>query len=74
MEAKLRAVWIIVECPNCHKPQVIRKWVGDGEVYNFESVRPYECDLCEQHYEVHLQVKGTPDTKAEIPYKEATNV
>ena len=57
MRAKVIAFWIVVECPHCHKPQVINKWTQNGVVYDFESVRSYECDLCENPYEFRLQVK-----------------
>jgi hypothetical protein len=57
MDAAVRALWIVVECPNCHKPQVINRWVEKGVVYDFKTVRSYECDLCDNPYEFHLQVR-----------------
>ena len=32
MDAKIRVVWLVVECPHCNSPQVIRKHVLDNKV------------------------------------------
>ena len=59
MEAVLHAFWCVVECPNCHKPQVVNKFIHKGEIWNLEAVRPLECDLCGEQYEFRLQVRGS---------------
>lgn len=70
MEARVRAFWIVLECPNCHKPQIINKWVQNGGIIDLGSVRSYECDLCEHPFEYQLQIReigGDPHLASDSP-------
>lgn len=52
-KASLKGLWLIVECPHCHSPQVVNRWIGaEMGMYGFEAVRPRECEQCEQPYDM----------------------
>jgi hypothetical protein len=61
MKASVIAFWVIVECPHCHKPQSVGKWVRDNTVYDFDTAVSHECDLCDNPFEFRLQVEEKLD-------------
>jgi Zn ribbon nucleic-acid-binding protein len=46
MDAKIKGVWLIAECPYCNAPQTINKWVKDNSVLNLLKARYQECTAC----------------------------
>ena len=54
MNAKVRAIWLLVECPYCHAPQVMRKHVMDNTVSSILKMRYEACDECGEGYFVEL--------------------
>ena len=57
MEAKIVSVWLVVECPNCHAPQVVNKYVNKNIVYNLMGKRHLVCDICDGRYFVEIHDK-----------------
>jgi len=56
MRANIKEVWVILECPNCNRPQTASFWVTDNNmVLDLSRLRKMECKFCEHGYE--LQVK-----------------
>lgn len=55
MNAKVRALWLIVECPECHRPQVVHKHVLDNTVVHLLKTRYTTCDNCDKPYFVELK-------------------
>ncbi len=54
MDAKVRGLWLVVECPYCNSPQVMRKHVMDNSVANILKIRYEECDSCGEGFFVKL--------------------
>ena len=54
MNAKVRAIWLLVECPYCQAPQVMRKHVLDNTVACILKRRYEICDECGKGYFVEL--------------------
>ncbi len=46
MDAKIKGLWLIVECPHCLKPQVLHKLVLDNTVDSIMKRRFFECEYC----------------------------
>ena len=54
MDAKVRGIWLLVECPFCNSPQVMRKHVMDSTVACILKKRYEVCDDCGKGYFVTL--------------------
>lgn len=54
MNAKVRGIWLLVECPFCYSPQVMRKHVMDNTVASILKKRYEVCDECGEGYFVEL--------------------
>jgi transcription elongation factor Elf1 len=67
MNAKVRELWLIVECPNCQRPQIVNKYVKDNAVIRLLQTRYMTCTMCEKNYFVKLEELDTeldrPDEK-----------
>lgn len=61
MNAKIKGIYLIVECPYCHKPQVLFKLVWDNSVDNILKPRYFECEYCNENCFVELK-----ETKLEV--------
>ena len=57
MNAKIKGIWMIVECPHCQKPQVIFKLIFDNSVDNILKPRYFECEYCGENCFVELKEK-----------------
>ena len=55
MDAKVKGIWLIVECPHCHRVQVVNKWVKDNSVINLMKTRYLNCEHCDGAYFVELK-------------------
>ena len=55
MNAKVRGIWLLVECPHCLKPQVIFKYVFDNTVDAVMKKRHFNCEHCEQNCFIELR-------------------
>lgn len=55
MDAKVRGLWLLVECPYCQAPQVMRKHVMDNSVANILKARYETCETCGEGYFVKLE-------------------
>jgi hypothetical protein len=55
LKAKVRAVWLIVECPHCMKPQSVRKIVIDNMVIGILKVRYETCEFCDEGFFIELE-------------------
>jgi hypothetical protein len=53
-DAKITGLWFIVECPHCHVPQVVNKWVKDNAAINLLKTRYVNCQMCSEPYFVTL--------------------
>ena len=56
MDAKIRVVWLVVECPHCNSPQTVRKQVLDNKVLNIIKPRYHICELCGEGYFLVMEV------------------
>ena len=54
MIAKVRGLWLLVECPHCNSPNVIRKHVMDNAVVNILKARFEECGDCSEGFFLEL--------------------
>jgi ribosomal protein S27E len=55
MNAKVIALWMLVECPECHRPQVVHKHVIDNLVVHLLKTRYVNCDNCDNSYFIELK-------------------
>ena len=55
LDGKVRAVWLLVECPSCHAPQVLRKHVMDNTVSSIRKQRYEVCEECGKGFFVKLE-------------------
>ena len=55
MDAKVRELWLIVECPKCLRPQVLHKHVMDNKIVNLKQTRYMTCEYCDEGYFVELK-------------------
>ena len=54
MDAKVRGLWLLVECPFCNSPQVLRKYVRDNSISHLMQPRYENCEECGEGYFVEL--------------------
>jgi hypothetical protein len=54
MNAKVKEVWLIVECPHCMRPQIVNKFVKGNAVINLTRPRYMSCTICNKNYFVEL--------------------
>ena len=54
MDAKVRGLWLVVECPYCNSPQVMRKHVMDNTVASILKQRYEVCEECGKGFFVQL--------------------
>lgn len=59
MKANVKEVWIIAECPNCHRPQTINFWVTEGMAIDITRERRLECDRCGHGYQLQVREMDT---------------
>lgn len=55
MDAKVRGIWLVVECPHCNKPQVLFKHVLDNTVDAIMKIRYFSCEYCDKNCFVELK-------------------
>jgi transcription elongation factor Elf1 len=55
MNAKVKELWLIVECPDCMRPQVVNKYVKDNAVVRLLQTRYVSCDMCNTNFFVKLE-------------------
>lgn len=57
MQAKIKELWLIVECPHCQRPQVkcFGYVDGNGKVFNLDEVRILNCKVCAKRYELRFE-------------------
>ena len=55
MNAKVKGLYLIVECPHCLKPQVLFKLIFDNSVDNILKVRHFNCEYCDENCFVELK-------------------
>jgi len=55
MDAKIRMVWLVVECPHCSCPQTVRKQVLDNKVINIIKTRYHICEICGEGYFLEME-------------------
>jgi hypothetical protein len=46
MIAKVRGLWLLVECPHCNCPNVITKHLMDNAISGILKTRYEECEEC----------------------------
>jgi len=59
MNARVKGIWLIVECPHCLRMQVVNKWVRDNSVINLLKTRYMTCEHCDGAYFVELTEMNT---------------
>jgi transcription elongation factor Elf1 len=57
--AVVKELWMIVECPHCHRPQVVNKYVKDNAAVCLLQTRYVTCDMCDKNYFVKLEEMET---------------
>ena len=57
MDAKVRELWLIVECPHCLRPQVFRKHVMENTVISLTKTRYMTCEFCGDSFFIELEEK-----------------
>ena len=50
---------MIVECPHCHRPQVVNKYVKDNAAVCLMQTRYVTCDVCDKNFFVKLEEMET---------------
>ena len=55
MNGIVKGLWLIVECPGCHKPQVLFKHVMDNKVVNLQKTRYMTCEYCDVGFFIELK-------------------
>ena len=55
MNARIKGLWLIVECPHCLKPQVIQKYVLDNTVDVIIKPRYFSCEHCDGNCFIELK-------------------
>ena len=55
MDAKVRGLWLVVECPHCNKPQVIFRYVLDNTVDSITKKRFFSCEYCDENCFIELK-------------------
>ena len=58
--AIVKEIWLIVECPHCHRPQIINKYVRYNTQEELEIVAEIEvreryCTICSKPYKLKLK-------------------
>jgi transcription elongation factor Elf1 len=59
MNAIVKELWLIVECPKCMRPQVVNKYVKDNAVINLLRPRYVSCSICSTNFFVELEELNT---------------
>jgi transcription elongation factor Elf1 len=59
--ATVKELWLIVECPHCHRPQVVPKYVGKGQVYDLDKREEQRCGICGKMFGVVLEARREPE-------------
>ena len=54
MNAKVKGLWLIVECPHCLKPQTVVKQVVENTIVSILKTRFITCDYCDGNYFIEL--------------------
>jgi len=57
MNAKILGLWLIVECPYCHAPIVVNKYVKDNTVLELLRTRYETCENCDKSFFIELEDK-----------------
>jgi transposase-like protein len=73
VNAKVRELWLIVECPHCMRPQIVNKFVTDNAVVRLLQTRYVECTVCNKNYFVELKEMDT-DLDRSLEKKELVNI
>jgi transcription elongation factor Elf1 len=55
MKALVKELWFVVECPHCHRPQVVNKPVVDGKVPDPMRPRYFVCEYCDNNCFIELE-------------------
>ena len=63
MDAKIKGLYFIVECPHCLKPQVLFKHVLDNMLMNIMKPRYFSCEFCGENCFIQLE-----EMETEMPY------
>ena len=50
MKAKIKELWLILECPECFRPQVVSRHVTNNAVIHLLKADHIICDLCDKNY------------------------
>ena len=64
MEANVKMVWLVIECPHCHAPQVVNKYIHKNKIYDPFRKMVKTCQFCDKEYYVHLVDKDPPKESA----------
>ncbi len=59
LPARVDGLWLIVECPHCHRPNVVNKYVVQNMLYSLFDVKTYTCRVCGGAYQIKLELKET---------------
>jgi len=57
MNARIVGLWLIVECPYCHVPMVVNKYVKDNTVLELLRTRYEVCESCDKSFFIELEDK-----------------
>jgi len=55
MQGKLKELWLIMECPNCQRPNTANKYVLDGKILRLLEPMSCNCPICETSYTIVLK-------------------
>ena len=55
MDAKVRGLWLVVECPHCNKPQIFFRYVMDNKVSSITKKRFFNCEYCDENCFIELK-------------------
>jgi len=61
MKAKVKELWLIVECPHCLRPQTIFKYVLKDTVVNLFAPRAYQCEMCDGTFMITIKGENFDD-------------
>lgn len=61
MKGEIKEVWLIVECPKCHRPQVKNKFVHDNVVRFMKLKWDMTCDICDESFYVEPELIESDD-------------
>lgn len=52
--AKVRSLWLVVECTHCNAPNVIHKYVKENTAFELLKKRYEVCEYCDKGFYIEI--------------------